>query len=434
MPLFRNTSVWYLGISAYWFATSLKWFVLLVIVLPFQVGESVPGGTENSAWGRVVAIGAAEAMIGPALFGYLSDRCCSRWGRRRPFIAIGAALTALALLFLSGADRLWMFILGYLCLQISDDIATGPYAALIPDLVPEENRGRASGVMSLLQLAAQVVGAAVAVVGLFLKSYLLIYATIAAVNIICALIVLVMMRERGAAALPNAVRGPETLSAPGADRRLGARIRRGYRNWIAPWESPDFRWVWLTRFLVALGFYLLTFYAPHYLKDSVRVFPLFGFHLQDAKLAAVTVAVVLSLTGAVGALYAGRQADRIGRKRVIIWSGWLMFSVLAPFAFFPVFPLIVLLAGIFGFGYGAYLSGSWALAADILPSAEDAAKDMGIWQASVATPQIVAGLVGVLVDLGNRQRLGAGYTVAFLFASVAFLAGATLVKRVRGST
>ncbi|MFN2486361.1 MAG: alanine racemase, partial [Acidimicrobiia bacterium] len=48
----------------------------------------------------------------------------------------------------------------------------GAAPALVPDLVPKANRGRASGVMSLLQLAAQI--AAVAL-GLLLKSVFLVY-------------------------------------------------------------------------------------------------------------------------------------------------------------------------------------------------------------------------------------------------------------------
>ncbi|MBC8103430.1 MAG: hypothetical protein H7Z41_12700, partial [Cytophagales bacterium] len=84
--VFRESLGWYLGISSYWFATSLKWFILFLLQ-PLQVASVVPGGEKNGAWGLVVALGATEAMIGPALMGYLSDRCGSRWGRRRPFIA-----------------------------------------------------------------------------------------------------------------------------------------------------------------------------------------------------------------------------------------------------------------------------------------------------------------------------------------------------------
>jgi MFS family permease len=181
-------------VSAFWFATSFKWFIVLQL-LPLLVAGVVPEAEKNLWWGRISGIGAIEAMIGPAVFGYLSDRYRSRWGRRRPFIAIGAALTAVALLFLGRADSLWMFFAGYLLLQISDDVGTGPYAAIIPDLVPEERRGRASGILSQLQLLAQI---AAAVAGLLLaKSVFSIFLLIAIVNVVCAAIVLRTVRERG---------------------------------------------------------------------------------------------------------------------------------------------------------------------------------------------------------------------------------------------
>ncbi len=430
---FQDTTGWYLSVSAYWFAVSFKWFILFLL-LPIQVGALVSGGTKNSAWGMVVALGAAEAMIGPALFGYWSDRSRSRWGRRRPFIAVGAALTALALLFLGQASALWMMVVGYLFLQISDDVATGPYAALVPDLVPEENRGRASGVLSLLQQVAQIVAA---VVGIALgANFFLIYASIAVINVMCALIVLATIREPRF--VPSAAQEDARAAATAladSDRRPGARLARGAQRWVEPWRSPDFRWVWFTRFLSAFGFYLILLYVVNYLTDRVRTFDLpGGLRLNKPFEAAVAVALTISLTAAVSALLGGRLADRLGRKRVIVLSGWLMFVVLVPFAFLPVYAAIVPLAAIFGLGYGAYLSASWALASDVLPSKEDTAKDMGIWQMSVATPQVLTGLAGLIVDWGNRQQAGLGYTFAFLLAAFAFLAGSLIVTRVRGSS
>ena len=428
-PAFRDSLAWYLGVSAFWFSTSFKWFILFLL-LPIQVGQIVDGGDKNSAWGFVVALGAAEAMIGPALFGYLSDRSRFRWGRRRPFIAIGAALTALALLFLGQASQLWMMVVGYLFLQISDDIGTGPYAALVPDLVPETNRGRASGVMSLLQLVAQI--AAVAL-GLLLKNVFLVYAAIAAINIVGALIVLLVVRER--LPMPAESAGALLAATPPKDRRLLARLGRGAGRWLEPWRGPDFRWVWLTRFLVALGFYLILLYNSNYMTDVVRTFDLFGLiRLKKPLEASLVIALAISLSGAVASVIAGKMADRVGRKRVIYVSGVVMFVTLVPFALLPNYSAIVVLALVFGAGYGAYLSASWALAADIMPSKEDAAKDMGLWQMSVATPQVLTGLAGGVVDFANRQQPGLGYTVAFLLAATAFLAGSVLVKQVKGST
>jgi MFS family permease len=419
---FRNATGWYLGLSAYWFATSFKWFIILLAMLPAQVAAVVPGGEKNSWWGLVVFIGALEAMIGPAVAGYLSDRFRSRFGRRRPFIAIGAACTALALLFLGSAHSLWQLIVGYLFLQISDDIGTGPYSALIPDLVPEENRGRASGVMSLLQLLAQIAAAAT---GIALGNVALIYVSIAVVNIVCALIVLTVIKDCSVPATRD--------RAPGEQIKLSERIRRGFAAWAAPWENRDFRWVWITRFLNAFGFYLILLYLMNYLQDQVKVFSLFGVTLPGAKEANYVLALVISLVGALGALYAGKMADKVGRKKVIVIAGWVMFLTLVPFSLIPNYSFVVALAVVFGAGYGAYLSASWALAADVMPNPEETAKDMGIWQMSVATPQLLTGLAGLIVDLGNRLKMGYGYSLAFLIASFAFLFGCTLVNRVRGS-
>ena len=141
----------------------------------------------------------------------------------------------------------------------------------------------------------------------------------------------------------------------------------------------------------------------------------------------------MSLAGAAITPAAGRWTDTIGRQKVIIVSGWVMFAALVPFALVPYYPVVFALAVVFGAAYGAYLSASWALVADVLPSQEDSAKDMGIWQASVATPQILSGAAGFLIDQGNRAQGGLGYRIGFLLASGAFLAGCLLVKTIKGS-
>jgi MFS family permease len=402
---------WQLGLSAYWFATSMKWFLLLNAILSAQVEQLVPGGEKGRAWGAVVMVGATWAMIGPALFGYLSDRTRSRFGKWRPYLAAGSGLTVVALMTLAGAREYWVIVAGYLLLQISDDVGTGPYSALIPALVPVEQRGRASGVMGLLMLTAQIVGGVLAFV---LRGNIpAIYMAIAVVNVLCAAITLLVIREN-----------PEPRRTPGSGF---------FQGWIEPWRTPDFRWVWFTRFLNALGFYLVLTYLRYFFVDVVRDFHFFGLDLapidpaagdrqeairQAATRAVFEVALLISLVGAISSVLGGRLADRVGRKKVVYVAGALMSSVLPPFILVPQFTIIVFLAVIFGIGYGAYQSADWALVADVMPSKEDLAKDMGVWQASVATPQILSGAVGTLVDAGNAYRPGFGYTYTFLFAGL----------------
>ena len=390
---------------------------MLFLLQPLQVAEVVPGGEKNGAWGVIVAIGAFEAMVGPALMGWLSDRTQTRFGRRRPYLAIGAALTSVALLLLGQANSLVMMAIAYLFLQISDDVATGPYAALIYDQVPENHRGKASGILSMLQLIAQIVAVGI---GLGLGKIALIYVAVAVINVICALITLAIWHEPA-----PSVRHENEL--------LLALPKLSIKSWTEPFRSPDFRWVWLARFLVAFGFYLILLYVSNYLSDRVHQLTLFGFDLKTPKNGALAAALAISLSGAIGSGIAARLTDSLGRKKIIGLAGWVMAAALIPFALIPNFTVIFCVALVFGLAYGIYLSASLALAADVLPDPEAAAKDMGIWQASVSTPQVLTGAVGLLVDAGNRLSGGMGYTLAFLISSAAFLTGCLLVTRVKGS-
>jgi len=420
MSPFRDRTSWYLGLSAYWFATSAKWFILLLVVLPGQVEKLVPEGEKGGAWGTVVAIGALWAMVGPSLFGYLSDRLMARLGNRRIFLVLGAALTIVALVVLLGANSLWVIVFGYLLLQIADDVGTGPYAALIPELVPEDRRGRASGMMGLMQVGAQVL---IGVLALALGAEPgAIYIALAVINVLCAIWVL------------QTIQGAKPLhSVPDSSTETGFVV--GFiKGWAEPWKSRDFFWVWFTRFLNAFGFYLVQNYLRFYLTDRVVDFGFVGSGPEKAGMATNVLALLISVAGIFGALYAAKAADRIGRKRVIYLAGSIMSVLLVPFAVVPNFYLILVLAAVFGFGYGAYLSADWALASDVIPNKSTPAKDMGVWSMSVTVVQFFTGMVGFLVDALNRNTAGLGYTVTFLLAAVFFFLSTVLVRQVRGST
>lgn len=422
----RDRLGWYVGISSYWFATSFKWFILFFL-LSGQVSQLVPGGERNTTWGQIVMVGAIWAMIGPGLFGWLSDQCRSRFGRRRPFIAIGGALTAVALVFLGSADQVWMFFLGYLLLQVADDLGTGPYSAIMPEFVPEEHRGKAAGLMGLLKLLAQLAAAITGV--LFGSQILTIYLIMAGLNLVCAVWVLYTIRE-------------EPVFA-GSKLQLEGSIADRVRTFWKPFGQSDFRWIWITSFLNAFGFYMILLYLRNYLEDNVLVKlgdkdspGIVGMLVNDSLMATILVAVIISIVGAVSSVVGGRLADRVGRKRVVIAAGWLMFVSLVPFALIPNYWLIVALAVPFGAGYGAYLSSDWALVSDVLGSDSSFGRNMGLWQMSVATPQVISGGLGALVTGLNKRTPGEfhGYIVIFIVAAFGFLLGSTLIRRVKGST
>lgn len=75
------------------------------------------------------------------IIGYYSD--CTwhkKWGRRRPFFAIGAILATIALFVMPNSTALWMSVIMLWILDASINISMEPFRALIGDMLPNEQR------------------------------------------------------------------------------------------------------------------------------------------------------------------------------------------------------------------------------------------------------------------------------------------------------
>ena len=400
----RHGSGWFLALSAYWFASSFKWLLVLLVLLPARVSELVPEEVRASRLGLLLALGAVMALVGPPVFGYLSDRAKARL----PFLAVGAVLTVLGLLALAYAPSYGWLIAAYILLQLADDIATGPYSALIPDLVSEEQRGTASGWMGILQVTGQVLAG---LVGFIIPNPVGLFWLAALLNLAAAGLTLAVVRE------PPRVPTQQDF----------------WRGLIAPWRSPNFVWVYLTRFLAMFGQYSVQNYLQYYLDDVVRVFTVWGRVITgNVAQATSLLLLMISLGAAAAAIPAGRLSDRIGRKLLIYLSGSSLALTLVPILLFPNFSVFLVVALVFGLGYGTYLAVDWALVSDVLPNKESHGTDMGIWQTSIVIPQMLAGALGGGIDRLNAQDPGSGYTAVFIIAAASFLAGALLVRNIRG--
>lgn len=440
---YKDTWLWNLGFSAYWFATSYKWFVLLVIVLPLQVvgvltAEGIAQGMtpedaeawvesiKDERWGIVLMVGALWATVGPAIFGGLSDKLRTKWGHRQPFIAVGAALTAIAVAFLADASAYWILIVGYLFLQFSDDVGTGPYSAMVPEIVPEECRGRASSIMSMLQLLGQLASGGVAI-GISMAGgdnidvIKTLYLGVGSVNIVCALVTLYTVRKVRAGEVHTDAKEPF------------------FKRWIRPFKDADFRWVWFTRFLNALGFYLVVEFLLYFLTSAYTSFELFGWTLPgddfegQATQATLMLALTMALFGAIGAGIASRYADKIGRKPLIYASGVIVFCTMLPFAFVRDFTTAWIIVALFGVGYGLYIAADWALVSDIVPNKDAAGSDMGVWQMSISSVQILAMPAGYAINYFNRLSKDTGYMGAIILAGCLYLVSTILVRQIKGS-
>lgn len=126
-------------------------------------------GLDVRAYGVVMVIYAVIDAIDNPVLGHLSDRTRSRFGRRRPWLLVGAPLLAACMIaFFSAPESLdgiglvlWFAVFAILC-EAADSMLNANYGALLPELYPRErDRAVANGLRQGFQLAALVISLAV---------------------------------------------------------------------------------------------------------------------------------------------------------------------------------------------------------------------------------------------------------------------------------
>lgn len=117
-------------------------------------GVQVVWGLQNVSTSRIFqTLGASVAdlpmlwvaapltgLLVQPIVGHYSDRLSSRFGRRRPFIAVGALACALGMVMLGFARSLGAAVFGLWLLTASANLAMQPLRALLADLLPADRR------------------------------------------------------------------------------------------------------------------------------------------------------------------------------------------------------------------------------------------------------------------------------------------------------
>jgi Na+/melibiose symporter-like transporter len=415
-------SKYYVTINVYWFGLAFLWQGLHPIVLPALLRGFVPETLKNTYLGGMTFAGLVLAMAIQPLAGALSDRTRSRWGRRRPWILAGTVASLLFLVVMALAGSFWGVLVAYLLLQLASNTAHGPAQGLIPDLVPRDRRGLASGLKNLFDMGGLVVTSLVAGQLMSDDNAVLALAVIGVVLAASALVTLLGSPER------------PTVDEPTSRPRVEPGEARDATSGASPVASvvaalrqyPAYTQLLLSRFLILLGVYAVQAFAQYFIEDRL------GLADPEAVTGNLMAAIGLALTLLV--FPAGWLSDRIGRMRLNILAG-----ALAAFGLFllvfarDVFSLYIF-GAIIGMATGIFLSVNWALAIDLIPE-EEAGKFLGLSNLATAGASAASRLGGPLIDGVNALRPGAfwGYPTLFLLASASTLVGTFLMLSLRRS-
>ncbi len=481
---------WYdfLAINSYGFGLSLASGILTPVLVPFLIVLFMPPDQKNTYLATLRVVGLAVAMFIQPLAGMFSDRSTLRWGRRRPYILISAVFNIVFLAIIAFSTDLraapdsffgWplafaVLMGGNILLQISANIGQGALQSFIPDLVPEQQRGRASGFKSVLELFPTILLAILgigklvdagyfwAVVGIIMGGYLLTMlitlffvkeqpltekpasaagATGRAALRLLALTVIFVAITQAAVWLVKASSDFLTSQAASIAVQIGVIGLAGLVAmagsiflgvYLGAWvgigkdasHQKGFIWWVVNRllFLAAIG--SIQSFALYYLTDVVKV--------TNPGTTTTYLLAAVSLFLLPAAILSGYLADRIGRKRLVGGGGLAAaLGTLLLLLSGPNLPLIIASGCIIGLGTGVFYATNWALGTDLVPK-QDAGKYMGISNLAGAGAGIVgAGIGGPMADFFNHLSPGLGYIVIFGIYGMLFLLSVATLSKVK---
>jgi MFS family permease len=351
----------------------------------------------------VTGAGAAVSLVANPLFGTFSDRSISRFGRRVPWVFIGALLGTIGLLGLTVAPSVAAMMLLWCLVQLGCNGALAAITAAVPDQVPIRQRGVIGGLASMGTVVGILFGAAIGAVvaGNFSLGYVL-----CAIALVVGIVPYLFFSN------------DQVLRA--ADRPPFTWVGFAKGFWISPRLYPDFGWAWITRFLVNVGNHLVTLYLLFFLRDAV------GF--DNPEFGVLILTGIYAILTLVTAVIGGRWTDKVGKRKpfVIASSAIIALSALI-LAFAPTWTGALIGSAVLGIGYGAYLAVDFALLTQVLPSAASRGKDLGVINVANSLPQVIAPVIAFpLVSM-----LG-GYVTLYVVAAVIGLLGAVFVVKIKG--
>ncbi len=305
-----------------WAAQPFYTLILTFLFAPYfattVVGDAARG---QAMWGYAAAAAGILVGIGSPLLGAVADGR----GRRKPWIAVLALILAVAMATLwlakpgtTGAT-LWLIVLSFVIATIAVEFMTVFTNAIMPTLVPHDQIGRLSGIGWGVGYAGGLVSLAL-MAGLIVTNpmtgkTLLGFDPIVPLDVatregdrligpFAAVWFLVFM-------IPFFLFVPDVRATPHAAAAPAESPVRALLTTLKQLPGhPDMLWFLIARAIYVDG--LSAIFAFGGIYGSA----VFGWQAFELGL----FGIVLTLTGAIGAVIGGFLDDRVGSKRVILYS------------------------------------------------------------------------------------------------------------------
>lgn len=354
----------------------------------------------------IKSLAVAVTMLMQPLIGIASDRTRSRWGRRAPWIFVGAIASVAGLIAMRHSISITQLLMGWITAQAGVTMVLGPLAATVVDRMPAAQRGAMSAVAGVGLVLGFILGMVIggALFGRFgMGSYLI----FAAALFLFPVLFVVAARDLSSVAM----------------HRPAVGLRTHLMSCTYALRDSDFRWVWLGRVLVVFSHAVATTYSVYMLQSYIQ--PGLG-----AAEAAKTVGL-LQLAALPGTLLAmvvtGRWSDRIMRRKpFVVGASFLLAASMAVPFMWPTLIALYVQVVLGGLAFGTFLVVDQALLIDVLPTKAAAGRDLGMGQFAANLGSLMGPVLGGVVLSATG-----GYRMIWLAAALLAVSAAYALMPVK---
>jgi len=390
----------FMSICAFW--QLYDGIIPLILKNSFHVGDTISGG--------IMALDNVLALFLLPLFGGISDRVDSKYGRRIPFIVGGTAIAVVSMLLIPIADdirSLVLFIVGLLLVLLAMSTYRSPAVALMPDVTPKPLRSKGNAIINLMgavggMITLLLISALVPKTGK--PDYLPLFLVVAIIMIVSIVVLVLRVKERAAVAEVMA-QEPEEEPQTGANGQP------------APMEKAVKKSLIFILLSVALWFMGYNAVTTAFSKYAQVYWGLQGGGFANCLLIATAAAIVSYIP-------VGIIATKIGRKKTILFGVALLAISFASGTLFRSFsPVINGIFVVVGIAWASINVNSYPMVVE-MSRGSDVGKFTGFYYSFSMSAQIITPILsGALLEHVGYYTLFpyAAFFVALSFVTMLFV-------------
>ena len=383
----------FMAISAFWQLYDNA--VPLILKNTFGVADDISG--------YIMAADNVLAVFLLPLFGALSDKISTRFGKRKPFIILGSCLSAALMLVVPFANNtknlpLFVVILGLLLVVMGS--YRSPAVALMPDVTPKPLRSKGNAVINLMGSLGGIM--TFLIIAIFIKdndmtNYTYVYAIIAAFMVACAIILGLTINENKLRAQMPAEE--EEITENGAKKPMEKEVKKS-----------------LFFILISVSFWFMAYNAVN-TAYSRYVQEVWG----KSQSTGATMMIIAMLVATAAFIPVGHLSSKFGRKKMILVGVSLLALAFLTGFILPNYSIMAyVIMGVIGIGWASINVNSYPMVVE-MSHGSDVGKYTGLYytfsmSAQILTP-ILSGYLFAYLPWGYKVM----FPYALFFSILAFI-------------